>query len=89
MVENPYWALIGRCELKSGDLRDRIRFVCRFQRAGQQVLLFDRLRCQPRIDTGRTQKQEFLGTMHPRGVNDIGLNRKIVPQELGWASRVR
>ena len=79
---------IGRRELKSGDLRDRISLIGRFQRAGQQVFLFDWLRCQLRINTGRTEKQKFLRTMAPRRVNHIGLNREIVVQELGWASRV-
>src|SRR6266851_7905143 len=77
--------MICRRELDSGDLRDRISFICRFQGAGQQGLFFNWLGCQPRINTGGTEKQKSLHTVFPRGMNDIGLNCKVLVEKLGGA----
>ena len=80
--------MICRRKLDSGDLRDRISFICLFQGAGQQRLFFDWLGCQPRINTGGSEKQKSLGTVPPRRMNYIGLNCEILMEELGGALRV-
>ena len=46
-------------QLDAGDLRDRVRLVRRLERTGQQLILGDRLRRQPRIDARATEVQQL------------------------------
>src|ERR1700679_2060016 len=57
-VLRPVLTVIGPAHLDPGDLRQRIRPIRRLQRTRQQILLADRLRSQPRIDTARSQKEQ-------------------------------
>ena len=47
-------------EFVAGDLRQGVPLVGRFQRSGEKILLFDRLRRTARIDAARSQKTELL-----------------------------
>ena len=50
MKSQPVLAAISRSKLQAGDLGDRIRFVRRLKRAGQERVLADRLRRKPWVD---------------------------------------
>ena len=51
---------IGLAQLDPGDLGDRVPFVRRLQRAGQQRVFGDRLRRELRVDAGRAEEQQLL-----------------------------
>ena len=74
---------VGLAELDAGDLGDRIPFVRRLQRSGEQRLLFDRLRGQFRIDAGGTEEQETVDAGQMRGMNDVRFDHQIVVDEIG------
>ena len=73
---------IGLAQLDPGDLGDGVPFVGRLQGAGQQRVLGDRLGRKLGIDAGRAQEQKLFHAAQVRGLDDGGLDRQIVEQEL-------
>jgi hypothetical protein len=69
-------------EFDAGDLGDRIPFVGRLQRAGQQRIFVDRLRREFGINAGRTEKHEPFDVGPMCFVDDIRLDRQIVAEEI-------
>lgn len=65
--------VVGLAQFNPGDLGDGIRLVGRLQRSLQQLAFRHRLPCQFRIDTGRTEKQQFVHVVQVRGVNNVAL----------------
>ena len=58
---------VGLGQLDAGDLGDRIPFVGRLERAGEQCVLVDRLRRELRIDAARAQEQQPFDVAPVRG----------------------
>src|SRR5215470_501414 len=79
---------IRGCHLESSDFCDGVRLVRRLQRTSEQILFLNGLRREPGIDTGGSEKQQFLAAVSPRRMNNVRLNREIVAQELGWTGGV-
>lgn len=65
--------VVGLAQFNPGDLGDGVRLVGRLQRPLQQLAFRHRLPCQFRIDTGRTEKQQFVHVVQVRGVNNVAL----------------
>ena len=82
MALKPYCAPIRLAHLQARDLGDRIPLVGRLERPGQQALLRHRLRRVPRIDAARAEKQQLAAAVPVRRIDDVGLNREVVAQEL-------
>ena len=76
-------------QLDAGDLRDRVGFVGRLERAGQQVLFLDRLRAFARVDARAAEVEQLLHAVHVRRVHHGRVNHHVVVDELGRARRVR
>ena len=75
--------VITLAHLQSGNLRNGIFLVGVFQRGGQQTVFPHGLGCVLRIDTGRTEEEQFLDTMGIRLTDDITLYLHIHHDEVG------
>ena len=73
---------IGLTHLDTGDLRDRIGAVRRFQFPRQQRVLPHRLFGQSRVDAGRTEKDQLPDPGPVGGVDHIGLDQQVFPNEV-------
>ena len=73
---------IGLAQLDRGDLGNRVPFIGRLQRTGQQRLLGYRLRRQLRIDAGGTEREQLLDAGLERSANDVEADRQIVSNEV-------
>ena len=73
---------IRRAHFQPRNLGNCVGFVRRLQFAGQQVFFPDRLRRMFGIDTGRAEEQQLGHATFPRRVDQIGLYREIVIDEL-------
>ena len=62
-------ALIGLAHLDAGDFRDRIPFVGRLERPGEQAFLGDRLRSKFGVDAGRAEKHQPVDAGHMRAMD--------------------
>src|SRR5262249_4743365 len=76
-------AAVGLTKLDAGDLGDRVRLVGRLQRSRQQRRFGDRLWSFTRIDARRAEEQKFFDTRVVRSMDDVGLNKQIVVEEIG------
>ena len=74
---------VGLTQLDAGDFGHRVPFVGRLQWAGQQRVFLDRLRRKLGIDARRAEKQQTIDAGEMGRVNDIGLDRQIVVDEIG------
>jgi hypothetical protein len=75
--------VIRLAEFQPGYLGDGIRFVGRFERTREQILLLEGLRGQFRIDAGRPEEQQFFHAMLVGRMHGMGGDGKIVIQKLG------
>ena len=73
---------IGLTELDAGDLGDRVPFIGRLERAGEERLFLDRLRREFGVDAGRAEEHEPVDVGRMRRVDDVGFDRKIVVNEV-------
>ena len=67
---------VGLTKFDAGDLGDRIPFIGRLQRPGQQRLLLDRLRREFRIDAGRAQKHQAVDAGGVGRMDDVRFDRQ-------------
>ena len=74
---------VSLAQLDPGNLGNRIPFIGRFKRAGQQRIFRYRLRGVFRVNAGRAEKQQFAGVVAVCGFDHIRLYRKIIMQEVG------
>ena len=74
-------------QLDAGDLGDRVPFVRRLQRPGQQRAFGQRLRCQFRVDAGRSEIQQLGNAAALGGMDDVGCDRQIVIDEVSGLGR--
>ena len=65
-----------------GDLGDRVRLVGRLERAGEQVLLADRLRAVARVDAARAEEHQSLDAGEVGAVDQVGLDLQVLVKEL-------
>jgi GDPmannose 4,6-dehydratase len=68
-------------ELDAGDFGDRVPFVGRLQRAGEEVFLFQRLRGQLRVNARAAEEQELPHARAPRALDEVVLDLQILKQE--------
>src|SRR5579884_4507767 len=68
-------------QLDSGDFGNGIEFVRRFKRPAKQIVFFERLRRQFRVNAGRTQELQFFDSRAIRAIDDVELNSKIVAEK--------
>src|SRR4029077_10077892 len=66
----------------SGDLRDRVRFIGRLQRPGEQRTFGNRLRRQLRLDAGTTEKKKLTYAALGGRANDVVLDAQILEKKL-------
>lgn len=78
----PVLPVVRPAHLDAGDLGDRIGAVGGLERPGQKVFLLDRLRAIARVDAGRAEEQQTLHAGPVGLVDDVGLDRKILGDEL-------
>ncbi|OPZ66809.1 MAG: hypothetical protein BWY82_02927 [Verrucomicrobia bacterium ADurb.Bin474] len=83
MITHPILLAVVFAEFQPGDFGDRIGFIGRLKRAGQQRILTDRLRIVLRVNTGTSQIQKTGDPILPRAVNKIQVDREILMQKLG------
>src|ERR1035437_1065930 len=81
-------AVVAPAHLDPRDLGNRIRTVGWLQRPGQQVLLFDRLRAELRINAGGAEKEQTLHSSIPAGLDYVRLNDQVVADEVGGVAVV-
>ena len=75
-------AVVRFAQFDPGDFGNGIRLVGRLQRTLQQLAFCHRLFCQFRVDTGRSEKQQFVHVVLMRGVNDVALNHHVLVDEI-------
>src|SRR5262249_56180310 len=75
-------ATVGLTKPDPGDLGDRIGFVGRLQRSGQQCRFGDWLGSVARINARRAEEQKFFDTRAVRSMDDVRFNEQIVVEEI-------
>ena len=85
----PVLAGEAAAQLDAGDLGDGVGAVGLLERAGEEVLLLERLRRQPGIDAGAAQEDEPLGTRAERLVDDVHLDGQVLLDEFVGVLPVR
>ena len=75
-------SVIGLAQFKPGDLGDSVPLVGGFQRAGEQIIFFYRLRAVARIDAGGAQKSQFFCAIFIGRLDNMRLDQQIVAQKL-------
>ena len=76
-------------EFVAGDLRQGVPLVGRFQRSGEKILFFDRLRSTARIDAARSQKTELLHSMQVALHDHVVLDLEVLKQEFRAVRLIR
>jgi hypothetical protein len=80
---------VGLAQFQAGNLGNGVPLIGRLQRAGQEGVFRHRLGRVARIDAGRAEKQQLLDPAAPGAMDDVGLDRQIVVDELGRPAVVR
>ena len=75
-------AVVRPAHLDTGDLRQRVRPVGGFQRAGEQVFFPYRLRAIARVDAGTAEKDQALDLRAMRRAADIGFDEQVAHQKI-------
>ena len=75
-------AVEAAAELDAGDLGDRVGAVGLLQRAGEQVLLAQRLRGLARVDAGAAEEDDLARPGGLRLADDVGLDLEVLVDEL-------
>src|SRR5947207_6274761 len=73
---------VGVAHFDSGDFGDGVPLVGRLQRPGEQVLLFQRLRCEFWIYAGAAKEKEFFDSSLVSAVNEVFLDAQVFVEEL-------
>jgi len=81
-------AVVAPAQLNAGDLGDGVGPVGGFQRPGEQVLFLDGLRAEPGIDAGGAEEEQTLDAGVAAGLDDVGLENKVVADEVGRVGAV-
>ena len=68
-------------EFVTGNLCQRIAFIGRFQRAGQEIFFLDRLRCLTRIDAARSEEAELFDLVQIALHDHVVLDFQVFEQE--------
>ena len=89
MKLRPYSPRISLAQLDARDLRQRVGFVRRLQRAGQQRALRDRLRREFRINARAAEEEQLLRAEIVRRLDEVVLDAQILEQELDGKIVVR
>jgi hypothetical protein len=76
-------------QFDSSNLRQRIPLVCGFEWPGQQLVLRDRLRRLPGIDTRRSEIKKLRDAHQMRRVHNSSVNHQIVVDELSRPTAIR
>jgi hypothetical protein len=74
--------IVRPAHFDAGNFGQRIGTVGRLERPCEQILFADGLRAIAGIDATRAEKEQALDTVAISGVNDVGLNLKIVANEI-------
>ena len=88
MKSAPYCAAVGLAQLDAGDLGQRVPLVGRLERAGQQIVLADRLRAVARVDAGGAEEQELAHAHGVGGADQVELDQQVVGEEVDRAGGV-
>ncbi len=81
-VVGAVFAIETAAHLDAGDLRQCVRAVGLFQRAGEEVLLLERLRGELGVDARAAQEQQSPHAVPEGGVDDVELDGQVVVDEL-------
>ena len=75
-------AVEAAAHLDAGDLGDRVRAVRLLQRAGEEVLLLERLRRLARVDAGAAEEDEAAHAVREGRLEEVRLDHEVVVDEL-------
>ena len=75
-------AVEAAAQLDAGDLGDGVGAVGLLQRAGEQVLLLERLRGLARVDAGAAEEDQPLDARGERLVDEVELDHQVLLDEL-------
>ena len=81
-ILSPVLPVVALGQLDAGDLGDGVGLVGLLQRAGEQVVLADRLRAVARIDAARPQEHQALHTRQVCAVYQIGLDQQVLVKKI-------